>query len=383
MKNTSIHLFILLISLSLLFCNKRQEHTIVGAGEPMFSIQGTVVDMDNNRPVAGAVLSIEALGLIDTVDAEGNYRFENIKVSTRRLRIEAPQYKDDEISVEFLDYENRDMVRAIPMIKEAVFVWKQELPMENPGGIWCEGDEIYLTAYDDIGGSIYVLNENFAIKRVSQYLVTWFNNTYLATNTIVPVLFPDSSYIEIPVYATITHELAGLLKVGRYFYSTSGAYYSDYRSGIVQGIPHTLFKIDSDSLRIVEQISLTGFSESATAQLRDLTWDGKSMWLCDAVYSTFPKLWQEQLIPQSVLASPVKSPNGIAWDGKYLWIASQDRLYQLDQDLSIRNHYALPYSSKNQNYYINQIVWFDDCIYALNTALQTLLKISVPFEDHL
>ena len=88
-------------------CFEKQDRNVIGAGEPEFTVKGRILDTDNDRPVKDAIVRIESLGLIDTVNAQGEYELTGIPVGHRIIKVTAPDYlyKTSEIEFEYDEYD--------------------------------------------------------------------------------------------------------------------------------------------------------------------------------------------------------------------------------------------------------------------------------------
>jgi len=352
----------LLLAIINLNCFKKQEKEITGAGEPLFTLTGRVFDVDNGRTVQGAVVQIKALGLSDTVDANGTYHFANLKVGSRSLEISAPRHALANVLVTF-QYEQRDVVQDVAMTKLLEVAFSGELPFANASGLWREGSQLLVTKFDTMGGNVYRLDESLNVLQISPRLGTLTADTCWADSMYVPCV----------------QRLYGLVRVGEYFYVSDGSGHVGFFDVNERPLtePH-FFKIDAQTLAPITTLMLNGsFGFRALSLVSDLEWDGQTLWLCERGRGTFPKVNLADFSPRAIFSSPRSSPIGLAWDGRYMWMSTTTELLQLRADLSIRNRYAVP------NAFIEQIAWDGEFMWAVHGGSRRIYKFGIPFEDHL
>ena len=371
-------------------CFKKQDRDITGAGEPVFTLSGRVIDIDNGRVVKDAVVWIESLGIIDTVDAEGNYSLTGIKVGNRVVTVTAPLYAKKNTEIEF-KYENQDVVNDMNMLKALIVEDKFQVPIKSLSGIWCEDNRLYVSSYDSTGGFIYKLDENLNIVRTSSHFGTletepwlwrvdtcfWKDDSCYAFMDPDSIFEPDSLKID-SIFVNPEQRLFGLAKIGDYLYAGDGMGIFIKKKYIPLTSFH-FFVVDPNTLELVDTIrfSLFAFGYIRYQIINDLAWDGQAIWLNNRMEHNFPKIRMDTFTAQSILPAPNASPTGIAYDGKYIWMMTTTKLYQLERNMTVRNRYAF------FDFYLYQIAWDGEHIWALEPAMQRIYKLSFPFEDHL
>lgn len=371
-----IFAIILLLCLHGFSCFKPQEKTVTGAGEPLFSVTGRVVDIDNSRPLAGAILTIRALELADTANADGGYKFENLKIGQREVQVVISEYEPIILVLDLVDYQNRDIVHDFQMIKKAQILLTQELPFENPSGIWYENGQFFITSYDELGGSIYRLSQNLIIQKSNLYFVNWLRDSCISHIDSTQVIWPPGSHVYETVYEPCSKRLYGLTRVGDYIYTCNGGTFQNNTEQALENMPHFLYRIHPQNLVLQNTIELNGFQSGTFKVISDLAWTGQSLWLCDSRLNVFAKLWTQDLLAQSVVACTIPHPNGIAWDGRYLWVSSGEMIYQLNATLAIRNRYRV------KGFYLGQMTWDGEAMWVVRDKTRMILKLGFPFQDH-
>ncbi|HNR67040.1 MAG TPA: carboxypeptidase-like regulatory domain-containing protein [bacterium] len=370
-------------------CFQKQERDVMGAGKPTFTLRGRVLDIDNGRPVAEAIVRIESLGLVDTVDAEGRYELTGIPVGSRILRATAVDYLYKTQEVEFT-YEEYEVERNIRMLKLLQIEQSFVVELPNLSGIWWEDQALYVTSYDDRGGTIYKLDEQMNILQVSPHIgllesdsclvrvdtLYWKDDSAYTWIDPENPFTPDSVQID-SVYWKCAQQLYGLTRIGDSFYTSDGfgIFFPVYESRFT---PIHYFRIDPVSLAVLDTLLVAGdFGAGHIHRITDLAFDGTHLWLCNPRYSTLLKILFSTFTAHSIFATPIPSPMGVMWDGRYLWVMTTTVLFQLDGDLLIRNRYG--YSG----YFLSQMAWAEDAVWALQPDVQRIYKLKLPFQDHL
>ncbi|MBN1542900.1 hypothetical protein JW992_12205 [candidate division KSB1 bacterium] len=370
-------------------CFQKQERDVMGAGNPEFTLRGQVVDRDNARPVRDAVVQIESLGLIDSVDAEGWYELRGIPVGRRIVRATASNYLYQTLEVEF-EYDQYETVRNIRMLKLLQIKQMFEVPIPNLSGIWWENQTLFVTSYDDSGGTILKLDEQMNILQTSPHIgqletdyclvgidtLYWKDDSLYSEIDTENPFTPDSIQVDSTFWDCDQH-LWGLVRIGNYFYTSDGFgfFFPVYEASFT---PIHYYRIDPVTLAPVDTLVMAGdFGAAHVHRITDLAYDGTHLWLCNTRYSTLLKIHFSAFTAHSIFASPVSTPMGIMWDGRHLWVMTTTRLFQLDETLQVRNQYGF------SGYFLSQIAWAADCIWALQPDVQRIYKLELPFEDHL
>ncbi len=387
----------LIFAISNLSCFKKQDNDITGAGEPLFTLTGRIRDLDNGRPVRGAIVEIKALNLKAAADSNGVYAFSDLKVGTRNLEVSAPNYASVLLPVTF-QYEIRDLVQDVSMTKVLGVARRADLPMENPSGIWWENNQLLVVSYDDMGGTLYRLDESLNVLQISPHLGTlkadtcfagiqtcfWKRDTCFFEIDPLDPFEPDSITVD-SIFVNCAQRLYGLVRIADYFYTTDGIGHFYEVSGnrnpfVSLSEPH-FFRIDPNTLEAVEIVALReAFNTTELSLITDLAWDGQAIWLSNYFLNTLPKIRPETFTAQSVFPSPVSAPVGLAWDGKYMWLTSTNRLLQLNHDATIRNRYIW---AGELGETLDQIAWDGEMIWAVRTRARQIYKLTIPFKDHL
>ncbi len=377
----------LIFAISNLSCFKKQDNDITGAGEPLFTLTGRVLDIDNGRPVQRAVVQIKTLGLSDTVDANGAYRFTNLKVGSRSLDISAPHYAATTALVTF-QYEQREAAQDIAMTKLLEVVFSGELPFTNASGVWWENRQLVITKFDSMGGNLYRLDENLNVLQVSPHLGTLMADTcFVRVDTcfwkqgmcqrfIDPAhpFTPDSITTD-SVFVNCRQRLYGLTRADGFFYTTDGL---GHFSGANALTPIHIFKVDPQTLAPVNVLALNSPLNGYPMRfITDLAWDGSGVWLCNRDFNNFLKVNAGDFSLRAVFAGPVANATGLTLDGGNMWISSGAEIIQYNLNRGVRNHY------KNPNLSNAYIAWDGKYLWAVNGASNKIFKLAIPFEDHL
>lgn len=369
-------------------CFKKQDNDITGAGDPLFTLTGKVTDIDNGRVVKGAVVQIKAIGVSDTVDAEGKYAFANLKIGTRTLDISAPNYASTTASVTFV-YEQRNPLQDISMTKQPDAIFSGDLPFTKASGVWWENQQLLVTKFDSLGGNLYRLDERLNVLQVSPHI-----GTLAAPSCFVRVdtcfwqrgacrrlidpnnpFTPDSITTD-SVFVNCQQRLYGLTRAEGYFYTSDGL--GHFATGSVSLTPKFVFKIDPQTLAPVEVMTLpTRLSGYFLHFISDLAWDGSGIWLNNREDKNFPKVHPADFSLRAIWASPIGNVTGMVWDGGYMWLSSGSEVLQFDRNRGIRNHYT---NALLSNPYL---AWDGAHLWAVNAASNKIFKLRLPFEDHL
>ncbi|MGH7492893.1 MAG: carboxypeptidase-like regulatory domain-containing protein [bacterium] len=370
---------------------KKQENKVTGAGEPLFTLTGRVFDIDNGRPVKNAVVKIEALNLVDTVDAGGVYFFSNLKAGMRNLLLTALNYAATNKAVA-LQYDNLNVTQDAQMVKALGIALEAELPFEDPSGIWVENTDIFVTRYTRIGGFIHKMDEAMNILQTSARISTLTSDQCVASrdtcfwkdDSCHSFIDPDHHFEpdSISVHAKYAHceqRLYGLVRINDYFYTSDGIGHYGFVSGIyIPYTDHHFFRLDPSTLTMLEVLTIKdSFDRGVLNLITDLAYDGQAIWLCNKVRNTFPKIRFDNFTAQSLFASPVSMPSGLAWDGHYLWIMAGNQLYQVHRDLTVRNRYVF------SGFPLDQIAWDGKYMWAIRASTHHIYKLALPFGDHL
>ena len=189
---------------------------------------------------------------------------------------------------------------------------------------------------------------------------------------------PDSISTQ-KTFAQCEQRLYGLVRIHDSFYTTDGiGHYGEASGAYFPYTDHHFFRIDPATLAVLEVLTIQdSFERGVLNLITDLAYDGQAIWLCNKLRDNFPKIRFDNFTAQSLFASRVSRPAGLAWDGRYLWIMADSYLYQVHRDLTVRNRYAfagLP---------LDQIAWDGKYMWAIRTSTRHIYKLALPFGDHL
>lgn len=368
-------------------CFKKQGNDIVGAGDPLFTLAGKITDLDNGRVVKGAVAQIKALGLSDTVDAEGKYSFANLTVGTRVLDFSAPNYAPTTSTVLFA-YEQRDVVQNVSMTKQLTIIFSGALPFPRASGIWWEKQQLIATKFDSMGGNLYRLDERLNVLQISPQIGTLMADTcFVRVDTcfwkqgicnrfIDPMnpFTPDSITTD-SIFVDCQQRLYGLTRAEDFFYTTDGL---GHFANALSLTPKHVFKVNPQTLATESTFTLNeALGGYALDLITDLAWDGSGVWLCNRGYNNFPKVNVSDFSPRAIWASPLSNATGLVWDGRFMWISSGTNVVQFDSNRGVRNHY------KNALLSNAYLAWDGEALWAVNGGTNQIYKLKIPFEDHL
>ncbi len=306
MKRTLKLLLLLIVIAFGMNCWKKQKHEINAPKIPVYTVTGTVYDIDSKESMQEIVVSLVPVQMLydydfsgaeDTTDMDGQYHFDNITPGTYQIICWRNSYA---VVDENLVVEHKDKEFEIDLPK-ALLARTSYGPKEFPsfhGIFWKDADVfagagVWKEQVDSRAQQAIMLGD--FVGRFSKMGKT----TYTLSNP--------------PFYA--------LAYLGR-FWTTNG----DESHTIMYSIDPARGNVDGET--------------NTTFGLRDLTSDGKSLWATTHL-SKIIKFGEHPSIVAQVFDVGAPQPYGIAWSESGFWISdfTENLILQLDENMQVENSY--------------------------------------------
>lgn len=299
----SLLLFVLVFWLN---CWKKQGHEITAPKTPVYTVMGTVYDIDTKEAIKDIVVSLVPIvmlydydfsGATDTTDENGNYQFEKITPGNYEIICLRNSYAvvNKKITVEHKDKEFAiHLPKALlsrssygPKVFPAFqgICWK-EVNIIAGTGVWKENPD------DKPQNAVILGNYGDRFYKFGRSKYTRYNPAFYA-----------------------------LAYLGR-FWTTNG----DENHTILYSIDTARGNVDGETV--------------TTFGLRDITSDGKNLWATTHL-SKIIKFGEHPSIVAEKYDVDVVQPYGIAWSESGIWISDfeENLILKLDEDMKVKTSY--------------------------------------------
>lgn len=132
-----------ILLMTLLGCFKKQDVTIIYSTTPTYSISGTVVDIENDIPVAEAFVTLTHSTKIwtDTTDSDGNFAFDELVSQEFFLRVHKSGFAEEGKTVLLSGRDIRDLIVKLSKVLNLIAIYPA--PGPRPSGITWDGSHIW------------------------------------------------------------------------------------------------------------------------------------------------------------------------------------------------------------------------------------------------